>query len=292
MDIWPGKGESEERIRVPTFTTTQYGIRARIPVVKYTNFSVALLFCTHKNLPVGIALTRCPDAADEDRPLYHCNAQSIRLVTFPPSQQVGFVVQWQTVYLAAQPPFRADTSAVRPFAPAVAYTNVTATTPFRIPDAVLNVDGLHCVDATPRTLPFGWSGDPPLTLVYETWDGWHDPFFAHEHRTPCLYVTLGMCASLTDASAGHWAVVRTGPSNDGERNELTAPRFDAVTRGEHVCPDDHIAVWPRNQRSVRVVGDLKGEYVGMDITVKFVRCLMNENGGTLVMHLAAIRKRH
>ena len=103
MDIWPGKGDKEERIRVPTFTTTPYGIRARIPVVTYTNFSVALLFCTHKNTPVGIALTRCPDAADEDRPLYHCNAQSLRLVSFPPSQQVGFVVQWETMYLAAQP---------------------------------------------------------------------------------------------------------------------------------------------------------------------------------------------
>ena len=297
--------DHKERVKVPTFTTTPYGVRTQVPIVDFSNFSVAILFCTQKSLQIGLALTRCPDAPDSERPLYHCGAQGFRLVTIPSDARPIFIPpDWTTVYLTAQPPFRADPAYAQTSASsgpessqtvsrALAYTNTTTTAPFRVPPAALSSGGLFCTSSSPAALPFGWSGDPPLALVYESLQGWFDPFH-HERSGPVLSVALGVCG----AARTHWAAVRVGTgvtrveNGAGGRDVVVAPHADTDARGdgEHACPEDHVETWPGRARKVLMpISDLHDASSQMEVIFKFVPCPMNEEGRTLVMHLEAQR---
>ena len=188
----------EELIGVPSFTTTPYGVRAHIPIIDLPYLSIAVLFCRYNNVPVGLALSRCPSGADPHRPLYHCNHEAFRHVSLSIAEEQSLRPEWKTVYIIAQPPFRADTfvgPSQRPLIRTPLYTNTTRSTPFRVPAAALEAPGLRCVAAIPTKLFMGWAGDPPLTLVYEYQD--RQSSKRERYNTVTFSITLGVCPDRT-----------------------------------------------------------------------------------------------
>ena len=281
MDIWQPRKDTvqEERTSVPILTIGAYGVRARIPIVDLTNMSIAVLFCKHNGVPTGLALTVCSDGRDADRPLYHCNAQGFRLVSIPVEAQQHYRPRWKTVYITAQPPFHSDafsSAFIRPFARALAYTHTTTATPFRIPSTVLTLGSLECVSVSPVSLPPGWIGDPPLTLVY----GYYDDHRLRNGSVTVFSITLGVCRSSTSqtsrAATVHWATLNA--------TRQLVHGADSV-HGTHMCAQDHIADWPNRTKSLPSIPGIEGP---VRVEAKFVACPMNESGGTLVLRLSVV----
>ena len=278
MGVWqPQKDEAhEERTRVPILTTTPYGVRAKFPIIEFAKFSIAVLCCTFDEVPVGLALSKCPDGRDPERPLYHCDVLGCRLVLMSSVAQRDLFPTWKTVYITAQPPFRADPSDAllpgRSLSRSLAYTHTTTTTPFRIPVTALNVGSLfHCISVFPETLPTTWAGNPPLMLVYQ--------YRSDHYELPnALSLTLGVCHHNAPGSAGnvteHWAVVK----------QKIALNQDTHPLDTHTCALDHIAAWPNRTKFLRRV---LGADEAVNVMMTFAVCPMNEIGGTLVLQLWA-----
>ena len=121
---------------------------------------------------------------------------------------------------------------------------------------------MRCIAVSPQSLPFGWTGTPPLRLGFKRR---YDPTESH-----LFIVTLGVCARTGENASAplHWANVEVGWWGK------TTGRYRSGCA--HACPEDHIASWPNWERIVPLV-------FRWHVTIRFAEWTMGEKGKTLVL---------
>ena len=274
---------TSEIVSLPTFTSTPYGFYARLPVLTLPNgISIAILFCSIREDPLGLVLNPCPDALDPKLPLFHTaepHKRIVRIRSLLQSHVVPLGIP-KTIYFAHRPPPRLDADLPR----TLALINGGLFAPFRIPEVHLRTLGteqsvrvLYATD-----VPFPWSGTPPLALALENRSLSRKYFWilrlgrctvpAHGNGASSSG-TIGVGNGQRHSLGPHWASME---QLSYQYNELpTAPPVST-----HSCPGDHICEWKDGKRTFTAY------YPGwIPIVVSFTKCPMNPTGETLVLNI-------
>ncbi|KAI1787279.1 HET-domain-containing protein [Ganoderma leucocontextum] len=265
-----------ESVGIPSFTITSYGILAHVPVVEALPLTVVVLYCSDGKQHLGLPITRCPDAPDAERPLYHVscyfpsgvyqhsvgrlvglggNVNDLRLN----GQRV--VPEWKSVYLAHHHP---------PVPPARALIDRGIAAPFRIPRwhirDLQRQSRVRLLEVEHFGLEVPWSGSHSAAFIFE---------YAHPSIPDMFperfHVYLGLCAaSQNHRDSGdapsihgpHWATIRS-----------PAP---AGLEHIHSCAEDHIRDWADATKRFVL-------WMGMfEVVLRFTPCPLNPSGTLIV----------
>ncbi|KAI0794603.1 heterokaryon incompatibility protein-domain-containing protein [Fomes fomentarius] len=290
--IRPGQDTevSSEAAGVPTFNVTSYGVHAHIPVVEVNGISIAILFSSRDNQPLGLLLGPCDRAVDPTRPLYHPCIYSgqlrwrlinLNIVRSTTGTLSGFT--WRSIYLTHIPLTRPTTHLLM---------NRGRATPFRIPQRLIdNLQKAKFKLSLPASMRFPWHGQPAatLTMFNPHWFGLHD-ILVHFGRCSIAGGPARMSSDpgvdvrsragghvVPDALGPHWAMVSVA-----EQASRRDP--DASTDVDHDCATDHIMHWPDYQRSFTPI-DSSRWAVAIEITLSFVPDSLNP-ASTYIMDIS------
>ncbi|TBU37117.1 hypothetical protein BD309DRAFT_657196 [Dichomitus squalens] len=256
---------------IPTFTNTPYGVLAHIPIIEAHDLIIAPLFCCNYGRQLGLLLSRCPNAIDPARPLYHIcfrfrdSRFDSRLIdlgsSFATFQLNGkrVTAQWKTVYLADRPPSTPPPTRVP--------MNRSMFTPFRLPRAHL------------RDLERHWDVQPLCRggIPGRLWNGLIS--FSFSPRQPVggglpsqtFTIYLGRCAEGVTLGA-HWVrVTFKAPPDQHSRD---------ASNGAHDCSLAHVRDWPALTKTFSTPGRT------LNVQLTFVPCHLNPDA-TLVLSMNA-----
>ena len=233
--------------RVPTFSITPYGVRARIFIIQWRGLDLALLGWFKGKHRCGLILNPCDYTGDHQRQLFDISAEACtvlhgrtsiyRLIIFnqraitPPIS-----AEWRDVYLSHQPPScslgHLPLGDHKPWR-ATQFLELILDTPFcfsreRTRGLILR-DALSVVTGKAPLLP--WTGAEPLMLPV-TFNGLY-----LISRPPDDYaICIGRC---TNPALGH-SSTNLGP------HWMTVTLYDFACTGKHSCETDHIPIpeWP------------------------------------------------
>lgn len=268
---------------IPTFNVTSYGVHAHIPVVEIDGLSIAILFSSQGERPLGLLLGPCDRAADPTRPLYHpCifdGALPWRLIYL---SAVGALdpsaITWRSIYLTHIPLARPTTHLLM---------NRGRTTPFRIPQRLLDeLKRAGFKVSLPKNMRFPWRGNPPakLTIFNRHWLGFHD-----------IEIHFGRCtaASSRRPNPPPMLSLETTPGEPHTQTLLepqvlndNGPRWARISVASqassnasgsgvsHDCTTDHVDDWADGRRSFTPF-DAAEWAVAVEITLVLTPCPLN-----------------
>lgn len=271
-DMW--QMPPSESLESPTFTLTQHGVLAHLPVIDISESNcIIALIAGDAHEAYGLNLIRCLEPENHRRALYHTLDPWNRLVhCTPDSISPGTKPVWKDVYIAHIPPFRSRQLEDHHLPLSLRYLNTGLSSPFWVPEHILSSLFGAVLDKV-STIPFGWTGSPPLALQLSiiTDRGYR------KEKTVQVVVIIGRCASANTqwATAGLLAQTAGDVTTLLTRGRLLdvdpAPVVDA-----HACESDHIVHWPerdgRREKTFYMTKNRSGDAMG--IILRFSPCLM------------------